>query len=263
MNVPLDPLFTRGPPYHLEIYATWYWATSDASAQLCGEISEIDIWRATRLMLKPAASRRSRKAPPEWRRSLATARTTAQRCGQTMGAVTQPANTSCRPARSTHRRNNWVYGVSGAPRGKRSRMTTFAPMRSSRGREGQAVGTMLIIAFSAASSIISLKRLIVLAPDPAAGSNGREVVISPSRSITRTGCSEPQPVTEHCTTNAFSPAHEVFGLVRVLSERLNTADPQCLSRGPGADTSMENPTLAPPPPSARGGLSDNRPVRVL
>ena len=70
------------------------------------------------------------KAPPEWRRSLAPARTTAQPRGQTMAAVTQPANTSCRPASSTHRRNNRVYGVSGVEREKRSRMTAFAPFAS-------------------------------------------------------------------------------------------------------------------------------------
>jgi hypothetical protein len=32
---------------------------------------------------------------------------------QTMGAVTQPANTTCRPASSTHRRDNRVYGFPG------------------------------------------------------------------------------------------------------------------------------------------------------
>ena len=46
--------------------------------------------------------------------------------GQTMAAVTQPTNTSCRPASSTHRRNNRVYGVSCVQREKRSRMTAFA-----------------------------------------------------------------------------------------------------------------------------------------
>jgi hypothetical protein len=47
--------------------------------------------------------------------------------------------------------------------------------------------------FSAASSIILLKRLIVLAPD-SSRDNGREVVVPPSQSIAKTGCYEPQPV---------------------------------------------------------------------
>jgi hypothetical protein len=99
-----------------------------ASAHLCGAIPEIDIWRATRLMLE----RYGEPALDEGAEAEVLARAAEADNGvavrrQTMAAVTQPANTSCRPARSTHRRNNWVYRVSGAQRGKRSRINALAP----------------------------------------------------------------------------------------------------------------------------------------
>jgi len=96
-----------------------------------GATPEIDIWRATRLTLK-------RYGEPA--RDEGTTQVEAlARAGEDNGAaawpdhaaVTQTANTSCRPASSTHRRNNRVYGVSGVQRGKRSRMTPLLYLRHS------------------------------------------------------------------------------------------------------------------------------------
>src|SRR5262249_47393106 len=86
-----------------------------------GATPEIDIWRATRRYGEPA--------PDE-----GTARVEAlARAGEDNGAAARAdhgcghpiVNTSCRPASSTHRRNNRVYGVYGVQREKRSRMTAF------------------------------------------------------------------------------------------------------------------------------------------